>query len=167
MTERQKFDLIKKIPETKVEVRHYHSCVKADVIVEAPFSQATSIGFRSLVTYISQNNVAMTAPVLQELSESNSWIVSFIMPEDMRIEDLPSPLDSKVTLSTVPEHVAAALPFSGVATTSKIQEKESELRAALTKEKLIPKGSLRIARFDPPWKIGFLRHNEVILNLES
>ena len=63
MTERQKFDLVKKIPKTKVEIRRYHSCVMADVLVEGPYEQAGSIGFRPLVTYISQNNIAMTAPV--------------------------------------------------------------------------------------------------------
>jgi hypothetical protein len=50
---------------------------------------------------------------------------------------------------------------------SKIQEKESELRAALAKMNLTPVGSLRIARFDPPWKPGFLRYNEVILDLNQ
>ncbi|MGA1117388.1 MAG: heme-binding protein, partial [Candidatus Nanopelagicaceae bacterium] len=84
MTERQKFDLIKKIPNTKVEIRRYHSCVMADMIVQAPFEQAGSLGFRPLVTYISQNNIAMTAPVLQELSDSRSWIVSFVMPAEMK-----------------------------------------------------------------------------------
>ncbi|NDA58234.1 MAG: heme-binding protein, partial [Actinobacteria bacterium] len=41
-----------------------------------------------------------------------------------------------------------------------------ELRAALTKEGLTPIGALRIARFDPPWKPGLLRYNEVILDIK-
>jgi hypothetical protein len=65
MTERQKFDLVRKIPRSKAEIRRYHSCVMADVIVEAPYAQAGNLGFRPLVTYISQNNIAMTAPVLK------------------------------------------------------------------------------------------------------
>jgi len=52
-------------------------------------------------------------------------------------------------------------------TTSKIQEKEAELREALAKVKLTPVGSLRIARFDPPWKPGFMRYNEVILDIKD
>jgi hypothetical protein len=89
MNERQKFNLVKKIPKTKVEIRRYHPCVIADVIVEAPYEQAGNLGFRPLVTYISQNNIAMTAPVLQELSDSRSWIVSFVMPAEMTLKDLP------------------------------------------------------------------------------
>jgi len=26
---------------------------------------------------------------------------------------------------------------------------------------------MRIARFDPPWKPGFMRHNEVIIPIEG
>ena len=165
MTERQKFDFVKKIPRTKVEIRRYHPCVIADVLVEAPYSQAASLGFRPLVTYISQNNIAMTAPVLQESTDSSSWIISFVMPEGMTVADLPNPQSSKVTLRTLAEQLAAVLPFTGITTTSKIQEKESELRLALTNESLTPIGTLRIARFDPPWKPGFLRYNEVILDI--
>ena len=165
MTERQKFDFVKKIPRTKVEIRRYHPCVIADVLVEAPYSQAASLGFRPLVTYISQNNIAMTAPVLQESTDLRSWIISFVMPEGMTVADLPNPQSSKVTLRTLAEQLAAVLPFTGITTTSKIQEKESELRLALTNESLTPIGTLRIARFDPPWKPGFLRYNEVILDL--
>ena len=165
MTERQKFDFVKKIPRTKVEIRRYHPCVIADVLVEAPYSQAASLGFRPLVTYISQNNIAMTAPVLQESTDLRSWIISFVMPEGMTVADLPNPQSSKVTLRTLAEQLAAVLPFTGITTTSKIQEKESELRLALTNESLTPIGTLRIARFDPPWKPGFLRYNEVILDI--
>ena len=165
MTERQKFDFVKKIPRTKVEIRRYHPCVIADVLVEAEYSQAASLGFRPLVTYISQNNIAMTAPVLQESTDSRSWIISFVMPEGMTVADLPNPGSSKVTLRTLAEQLAAVLPFTGMTTASKIQEKESELRLALANENLTPIGTLRIARFDPPWKPGFLRYNEVILDI--
>ena len=165
MTERQKFDFVKKIPRSKVEIRRYHPCVIADVLVEAPYSQAASLGFRPLVTYISQNNIAMTAPVLQESTDSSSWIISFVMPEGMTLADLPNPQSSKITLRTLAEQLSAVLPFTGITTTSKIQEKESELRLALTNESLTPIGTLRIARFDPPWKPGFLRYNEVILDI--
>jgi hypothetical protein len=109
----------------------------------------------------------MTAPVLQEMSDSRSWIVSFVMPAEMTIKDLPTPRNSKVALRTIPVQLSAALPFSGMTSTSKIQVKEAELREALAKEGSTPVGALRIARFDPPWKPGFMRYNEVILDLEG
>jgi SOUL heme-binding protein len=47
-----------------------------------------------------------------------------------------------------------------------VKEKEGELRDVLTKENLHTLGALQVARFDPPWKPGFMRHNEVILQIE-
>jgi hypothetical protein len=85
----------------------------------------------------------------------------------MKLEDLPNPEGSKVTLRTLSEQLCASLAFSGITTTAKVQEKEVELRAALTKEGLTPIGALRIARFDPPWKPGILRYNEVILDIKD
>jgi hypothetical protein len=87
------------------------------------------------------------------------------MPADMTRKDLPAPRNSSVSLRTIPEQMAAALPFSGVTTAAKIKEKEAQLREALVKENLTPVGALRIARFDPPWKPGFMRYNEVILDI--
>ncbi len=43
----------------------------------------------------------------------------------------------------------------------------ARLRKGLAKEGSTPVGALRIARFDPPWKPGFMRYNEVILDLEG
>jgi hypothetical protein len=161
MTERQKFDLVRKIG--KVEIRNYHPCAMADVTINSSYGNAANLGFRPLVTYISQNNIAMTAPVLQEERAPQSWIVSFVMPADMKLADLPLPKNSQVSLRTLPAHAAAVLSFSGITTESKIHEKESELRAIIEREELTPTGPMRIARFDPPWKPGFLRYNEVII----
>ncbi len=165
MTERQKFDRVKRIGD--LEIRRYHPCVMADVIVDASYMNAGSLGFRPLVTYISENRIAMTAPVLQEQLHANSWVVSFVMPDGMELRDLPLPTNQKVTLRSIHEHLAAALGFSGMTTESKVHEKEEELRAAMTAAQLKPAGPMRIARFDPPWKPGFMRHNEVIIPIQE
>ena len=165
MTERQKYEVLRKIGD--VEIRKYHPCVMADVIVNAEYERAGNIGFRPLVTYISQNNIAMTAPVVQEQQENKSWVVSFVMPAGMQLSQLPLPKDAKVKLREIREHKAAALVFRGITNLSKVQEKESELRKTLIKEGIYISGSLKIARFDPPWKPGFLRHNEVVIPIKE
>ena len=166
MTERQKFDLLKEVKasnKVQFEIRRYHSCVMADVIINSDYGNAANLGFRPLVTYISQNNIAMTAPVLQEENRQGSWTVSFVMPADAKIEDLPLPKNSNVTLRTIPEHTAAALSFRGFATDQNIKKHEAELREALDRESISVTGPMRIARFDPPWKPAFARHNEVVI----
>jgi len=161
MTEQQKYDVVDRIG--RVEVRRYHPCVMADVDVNADYSTAGSIGFGPLVRYISQNNIAMTAPVVQEPSARGSWIVSFVMPDGMSLDSMPRPAGSSVSLRESPEFLAAALRFSGYTSTDRVTEKETELRAVLAEKGIAVNGTLRIARFDPPWKPGFLRHNEVVL----
>ncbi len=165
MTEQQKYDLVERLPGSSVEIRKYHTCVLADVVVQADYQNAGNMGFRPLVTYISRNNIAMTAPFIQE-PKMHSWVVSFVMPDGMNEKDLPIPADSRVALRTVQEHFAAALTFSGITTENKVKAKEAELRSALAAANISSKGQVRIARFDPPWKPVFMRKNEVILEIE-
>lgn len=165
MTEQQKFDVVQQIG--RAELRRYHACVMADVTVHAAYRYAANLGFRPLVTYISQSSIAMTAPVVQEQQDQHSWIVSFVMPAGLHVADLPVPKDADVRLRSIDEHLAAALAFSGVTTESKVRAKESELRAILGREQLQPSGPMRLARFDPPWKPGFLRHNEVVIPVHA
>ena len=161
MTERQKFQLLKKFGP--VEIREYLPCVMADVLVKSEYGNAGNMGFRPLVTYISQNNIAMTAPVIQEESVDGGWIVSFVMPAEKELSQMPIPKNSQVTLRQSPRYKAAVLPFSGITTWQKVQSKERELRKLMQNEGLNPSGAMQVARFDPPWKPGFLRHNEIII----
>lgn len=163
MTEVQKYDLIEKFED--VEIRLYHPVVKAEVEINSNYENASSLGFRPLVNYISQNNIAMTAPVLQEQKGKNSWLVSFIMPSDAKKDKLPKPQNSNVSLQQIEQHYAAAISFKGFTTVKKIKEKEEKLKTILKKNNIKYIDPIRVARFDPPWKPGFLRHNEVIIKI--
>ncbi len=165
MTEQQKYTLVKKLEN--LEIRKYQKCTMATVEINADYEAAGSLGFRSLVTYISQNNIAMTAPVLQQKTELDSWLVSFVMPEKMKLSDLPISPNLNIKLHEVEEYVAAVLTFKGLTSKQKIREKENELRELINKHQLNAKGEILVARFDPPWKPGFLRHNEVIIHLNN
>ena len=165
MTEQQKYKLVKKLEN--LEIRKYQKCTMATVEINADYEAAGSIGFRPLVTYISQNNIAMTAPVLQQKTKSDTWLVSFVMPEGMQLSDLPISSNLNIKLHEVQEYVAAVLTFKGVTSKQKIREKESELKELVNKYKLNSFGEILVARFDPPWKPGFLRHNEVIIHLHN
>jgi hypothetical protein len=90
-------------------------------------------------------------------------MVSFVMPAGMELSDMPLPKNANVKLRQINEHYAAAISFKGITTWRKVSDKESELRNILTREKINPSGPMKIARFDPPWKPGFMRHNEVVI----
>lgn len=165
MTERQSYEVIKKIED--FEIRRYDPYVAAEVNVNSDFNNAGSIGFRPLVTYISRNNIAMTAPVIQEDAGSNSWKILFVMPRGMKKADLPVPENSNVLIRQFDESYCAAISFRGNSTQDRVQKLDREFRAKLQKYEIEPIGETRLARFDPPWKPGFIRHNEIVVPIKS
>lgn len=164
MTERQKFKVINQFEG--FEIREFSSCVVADVAVSGDIDSASSRGFRPLFSYISKNQLSMTAPVLEEELAANSWRISFVMPDGSQLSDLPNPVDSSVTLRELPAHRAAVLAFRGRTTEKAILEAELRLNTLIKSHRFKANGKVRIARFDPPWKPPFFRHNEVILPVE-
>lgn len=165
MTERQYYEIIKKIED--FEIRRYDPYVAAEVNVNSDFNNAGSIGFRPLVTYISRNDIAMTAPVIQEDTGSNSWKISFVMPRGMKKADLPVPENSNVLIRQINESYCAVMSFRGNSTQERVERIEKEFKAKLQKYKIVPIGESRLARFDPPWKPGFLRHNEIVIPIKE
>lgn len=161
MTAHQKFEVVQRLDG--FEVRDFAPCVVADVVVSGDVSSAGNRGFGSLFNYISQNQISMTAPVLEEELESRQWRISFVMPEGSDISTLPHPAGSPVVLRELPAHRAAVLGFNGRTTPKAILERELQLQKLLLSHALQAKGKARIARFDPPWKPPFARHNEVII----
>ena len=158
MTERRKFEVVKE--SGNFQIRKYSPCVMASVVVDADFEQSGNLGFRPLVSYISKNQIAMTAPVIQEERGAQSWQVSFVMPDGLQLKDLAQ--SSSVTLADVPEQVAAVVSFSGLTRWAKVEQEWAKLRAFIEREGLQAVGTFQIARFDPPWKPGFMRYNEIV-----
>lgn len=108
----------------------------------------------------------MTAPVIEEEIESDQWRISFVMPAETRLIDLPNPHQSPVMLREIPSHRAAVLAFRGRTTPNNVREQELRLLLLLKQQGVKVTGNARIARYDPPWKPPFARHNEVIIPIE-
>ncbi|KRE75961.1 MULTISPECIES: SOUL family heme-binding protein [Micrococcaceae] len=185
MTEQQPFELIRRYPH--FELRRYPDYVVAEVTVTADFDRAGNAAFRHLFNYISGSNnarqkLAMTAPVLQEpgprklamttpvlqsgpvpgSGEPAEYSVAFVLPAGVTADGAPVPADPMVRIRAVPGSLAAVLGFSGSGSASAFQKRNDGLHAALTLAGLTPVGTPRFARFDPPFKPWFLRHNEVV-----
>ena len=170
MTKRQEFTVIKTYSE--FEIREYAPCVVAEVKTSASYSDAGSSAFRSLFSYISQGNktaekIAMTAPVITAQKSENltegKWFVSFVMPAGSTLADMPLPIDSKVVLRELGAEICVAVAFRGKATTALTAKKIAELRAAAEKQNVALSDETRIARFDPPFKPGFMQYNEIVI----
>jgi hypothetical protein len=166
MTEHQPYDVVRDYDG--FELRHYPQHVLVDAVVRGDFFAAGNRGFGSLLGYISGNNAAaqrfaMTAPVMQAPRSEVEHTVSFVLPAGVDVKSVPAPRDAVLSTRVVPPHTVAARRFSGGSSEPRYDENAAALLAALAREKLTPSGSVYFARFDPPWKPGFLRHNEVLV----
>ncbi|MFM7013773.1 MAG: SOUL family heme-binding protein [Actinomycetota bacterium] len=170
MTEVAPYELVKDFGE--FELRRYPQLVLIQTKVSGGFLAAGNLGFGPLVRFISGNNqsrqkIAMTAPVMQESINQGLHVVSFVMPTDLGRETTPAPIDPAVKVIEMPEHLAAARKFSGSWNQERFQKEGQELLKAVSGEGLKSIGNLYWSRFDPPWKPGFLKRNEVLIRIES
>ena len=169
MTEQLPYEVIQTFRD--FEIRKYSDYVLVQYIGEGDSGSISSIGFGSLFRFITGNNdseqkISMTAPVMQETPKGKSHTVSFVMPKDLQMKDVPNPNDPKLIKTNVAEHFAAVMRFSGTWNDDRVQAKSEQLKQALDREGIKTVGDFFFARFDPPWKPGFLRHNEVLIRIE-
>lgn len=152
------------------ELRRYPSYNLVQVEERADYTQAGYRGFNPLFQFITGSNsanqsIAMTAPVIQREVAAGTYAVSFVMPAAMLTESIPAPRNPSVKTVHVPEHDAAVMSFSGLWSESKFNKVADRLRQAVQREGLVARGEVYSARYDPPWKPGFLRRNEALLDL--
>lgn len=168
MTEQQSYEVVARYPE--FELRHYPEHLVAETAISSSFERAGNLAFPRLARYIGGHNtsarkVAMTAPVVQELDPAagDAFVIGFVMPADLRADELPAPSDPAVRTRRVPAQTAAALRFSGRWSRASYEKHREALLAALSSAGLEVDGRPRYARYDPPWTPWFLRRNEVIV----
>ena len=121
--ETPKYKLIKK--EGGFEVRDYDPMIVASTSVESNYSNATSIGFRRIASYIFGGNSAgmkidMTAPVITNTPATRKvYEIQFIMPSRHSFTDLPKPSVGNVSIKNINLGKTAVLKFGGWATTGR------------------------------------------------
>lgn len=168
------------------EIREYSPYIEARVKVSGSYRDAQNGGFRILAEYIfggntSKTSVSMTAPVVEQRSESISMtapvaeeligtderIVSFIMPEKYTLATLPTPNDSRIEIIQVPTHKSAVLRYTWNATAGRVEKKKLQLLSYLKRDGLISVGTPRGARYNPPWTIPFMLRNEILVDINT
>jgi hypothetical protein len=170
MTEKQQFQLVRDYGD--FELREYPAHVLMQVEVEGDFMRAGNIGFGPLISYISGNNqagqkIAMTAPVIQEPKNETTHLVSFVMPNGTDPGDVPVPANSRVNIKAMPKQLTGVRRFGGSWNEKRFASEGELLLAAVIAAGFEPVGNLYWARFDPPWKPGFLKSNEALINLKK
>lgn len=166
------------------------------LVEQSTWNEALNEGFRRLAGYIFGDNAAtaqlsMTAPVLSAVSpaapprdgealamtapvlatvgddgQASNRTVTFVMPADRTLGDLPAPRDSRVRLRSVPPRLVAVLAFRGNYKSSLPQRKQDELLRRLREAGIISRGQVTFAGYDPPSTLPALRRNEVMVEIE-
>ena len=169
------------------EVRRYGPMVIAETILdEEDYGAASGKGFNRLAGYIfgknkSKSSISMTAPVLQErrsekismtapvLQQRNKggWTMAFVLPEGFTLASAPEPLDPEVKLREVPPSTVAVVRFSGLHSAANLEKYGRQLLTWLEKQGYRTLSEPKLASYDPPWTIPFLRRNEVQIRIAA
>jgi hypothetical protein len=186
-TEKPDYKILKK--EATIELREYtgYICASLDVTASSN-NNAGNNAFSVLADYIFGNNrdtsnikmtvpvitqqyktskkIPMTAPVITTQTDTNMYEVSFILPSEYTMKTVPKPVNPLIRLHQVTKHRAVAIVFSGRSGEDIIRTNTLVLNNWIKDNKLIQNGRPLLARYDPPWKPGFMRKNEVIINVK-
>jgi len=188
------FTVVKKDGDT--ELRRYKSMVVAYVDVKGNYKDAGQTAFKPLFDYISgankeQSKIPMTAPVLaaenltsddeSELEEGTSipmtapvvgqetstgWQYHFVLPSALTLDSAPQPTNAQVQLKSIPERYMAVIEYAGLQSEGKRYKKTAALLDWLETSQLSVISTPLIATYDPPWTIPFLRHNEIMIEVD-
>jgi len=158
----------------EIEFRHYPELVLATVD-----TADDDAGFSLLFAYISGSNkprekIPMTAPVITSQKipmtapvVSDAGSMSFVMPAGTTRDDTPDPLDNRVRIVTIPEREIAVIRFSGYAPPEDVDAATLRLQAGLVNAGIVATGQPFLMRYDSPWTPGFMRRNEVAIEIQQ
>jgi hypothetical protein len=169
MVETIKYEIIREIG--KVEIRSYPKIIVARV-------EDSSDAFNLLYRFITGENrqrakVKMTSPVVSQQVEMTSPVLSetgtmaFVMPKEYTLETTPEPLNDHVKIVEIPARPIATLCFSGGWSEAHFEKETQELLNALSEAKIKTKGNVFTMLYNPPFIPGFLRRNEVGVEVEQ
>lgn len=157
-----------------IEIRIYTRMIIATVY---GYSDNEAFGF--LFDYIAGNNrskskIAMTTPVISSekipmtapvISDRRSF--SFVLPSSYTLDTIPEPLDKRVKIEEASERRLAVIRFRGYTRASDQRTRTSELLAFIGRSNLQTRGEAFLMRYNPPFTPGFLRRNEIGIELSS
>ena len=169
MVETIKYEIISEIGN--IEIRKYPKIIIAKV--EDPAN-----AFNLLYRFITGENrqkakVKMTTPVVSQQIQMTSPVFSetgtmaFVMPAEYTLETTPEPLDERVKIVEIPARLVAALCFSGGWSEAHFEKETQELLNTLSEAKVKIKGNVFTMLYNPPFIPGFLRRNEVAVEIEQ
>ena len=178
------------VDQDRFQVRQYEALVVAETVVGTNFDEAGNIAFKRLFGYISganrkQAEIAMTAPVMaldedstggEKISmtapvtgeeSTRGWRFAFVLPAGYSLQAAPVPTNSDVNLVLVPARKVAVLRYNGSWSETSYRSNLKLLQDWMHRNQLEAASLPRVAGYDPPWTLPFLRRNEVLIDIKS
>ena len=124
--------------------------------------------FDALFGYISGQNqnrtpMKMTVPVINDLQDEG-MTMEFVIPK-IHQEHTPPPSMQALEIKTYPPTLVAVSRFSGSTSVEKIEQERLALIQWVTSKGFTIQGTMKIARYNAPFTPGFLRRNEIWIEL--
>ncbi len=172
MTEQIRYDVLKKIDS--IEIRQYPEEIFA--VVENHDEDAS---FGLLFRYITGENktksrIAMTAPVItSEKIEMTAPVISrnnymaFSLPSTYTKDTVPVPTNPSVKIEVQPKKTMAVLRFGGHTPEKRVQKYIQDLLTIVRDNKITMNGEPVLMRYNSPFTPGFLRRNEVAVEIDD
>lgn len=171
------------LKKENIEIRSYMPSLVAEVEQSGTRKDAANSGFRILADYIfgnnkSNDNISMTAPVVQKSSEKISmtapvtqytnkskWMIRFYLPKKYMLDTIPTPNNAMVKIYKTKERKYITIKFSGTSSETNIQEQTQLLLNYVKSSKISIDYNPIYAFYDPPWTLPFLRRNEIMFEI--
>lgn len=164
-TEQQKYKVIQNYKD--FEIRYYPSATIATINSNAKsYKELAGPGFRKLAGYIfggneENKNIAMTAPVQMDINDTVSTM-SFVMPSEYTLDELPKPNDPNVTIKNTEDEYVAVIKFGGYASDEDMKFYSEKLQSLLKENGIIYYGNYRFLGYNPPYQM-INRRNEIVV----
>jgi len=153
------------------ELREYPDLMLATT--DATSRQGNGGSFGRLFKYISggnedQKKIAMTTPVfMEDESTAASGKMSFVVPKKVADGNIPHPTDQRVRLTQRSGGLFAVIRFAGRENQSMLDDQQRKLEDWIRNEGYERIGEPEFAGYDPPWTLGPLRRNEILIRIRQ
>ena len=94
--------------------------------------------------------------------------MEFVLADGLTADTAPSPISTKVSLADIPPSTLAVRSFPGLATDGEVQRQRTALEDALLAEGIeYDNLSFKVAQYNPPYTLPWLRKNEITLKIST
>lgn len=161
------------LSQNEIEIRRYEPRIVAEITIRGERKTALNAGFKILANFIFGNNdlhqeIPMLSPVSQKsalasLQKPNHWEIEFNMPGQYKeLAQIPKPNNSRIHLRKISARSFVVIKFSGLWNNRNFTKHQKILQKFIEAHHLRGEGDFITAFYDPPWRLAFLRRNEIM-----